>query len=66
VSPRGRLRVRVGIDATTRPDTVLVPKGDWFKKGRGLNVLIEPRFTAGTGTAYNQNYVRLEPVVATS
>jgi len=23
-------------------------------------VLTEPRYTAGTGTAYNQNYVRLE------
>jgi len=23
-------------------------------------VLIEPRYTAGTGTAYNQNFVRLE------
>jgi anaerobic selenocysteine-containing dehydrogenase len=61
VSPGGRLRVRVRVDAATRPDTVLVPKGDWFKHGRGLNVLVEPRYTAGTGTAYNQNFVRLEP-----
>ena len=61
VSPRGRLAVRVRIDATTRADTVLVTKGEWLKRGRCLNVLIEPRFTAGTGTAFNQNFVRLEP-----
>ena len=60
VSPRGRLAVRVRIDATTRADTVLVAKGEWLKHGRCLNVLIEPRFTAGTGTAFNQNFVRLE------
>ncbi len=60
VSPRGRLPVRVRLDATTRADTVLVAKGEWLKRGRCLNVLIEPRFTAGTGTAFNQNFVRLE------
>ena len=43
-----------------RTDSVFVPKGEWAKHERGLNVLTEPRFTAGTGTAYNQNYVRLE------
>jgi anaerobic selenocysteine-containing dehydrogenase len=61
VSPRGRLPVRLEIDAAVRPDSVLVPKGEWAKHGRGLNVLVEPRCTAGTGTAYNQNFVRLEP-----
>jgi hypothetical protein len=25
-----------------------------------MNVLVEPRFTAGTGSAFNQNFVRLE------
>ena len=39
---------------------VLVQKGEWLKRGRCLNVLTEPRFTAGTGTAFNQNFVRLE------
>ena len=61
VSPRGRLAVRVEVTTGTRPDTVLVLKGEWFKHGRSLNVLTEPRFTRGTGTAFNQNYVRLEP-----
>jgi len=61
VSPRGRLEVTLEVDATVRRDTVLVPKGEWAKHGRGLNVLVEPRYTAGTGTAYNQNFVRLEP-----
>ena len=60
VSPRGELCVRLACDAGVRADSVLVPKGEWAKHGRGLNVLIEPRFTAGTGTAYNQNFVRLE------
>jgi hypothetical protein len=27
-----------------------------------LNVLVEPRFTAGTGSAFNENFVRLEKV----
>jgi anaerobic selenocysteine-containing dehydrogenase len=61
VSPRGRLEVTIEADAAVRRDTVLVPKGEWAKHGRGLNVLVEPRYTAGTGTAYNQNFVRLEP-----
>jgi anaerobic selenocysteine-containing dehydrogenase len=60
VSARGRLSVRVAVDPGTRPDTVLVPKGEWLKRGRCLNVLTEPRFTAGTGAAFNQNFVRLE------
>ncbi len=55
----GRLDVRIVLDAATREDTVVALKGDWLKRGRGFNVLTEPRFTAGTGTAYNQNYVRL-------
>ncbi len=62
VSPRGRLDVTLEIDAAVRRDTVLVPKGEWAKHGRGLNVLVEPRYTAGTGTAYNQNFVRLEVI----
>ena len=60
VSPRGALRVRLECDDGLRTDSVFVPKGEWAKHERGLNVLTEPRFTAGTGTAYNQNYVRLE------
>jgi hypothetical protein len=27
-----------------------------------MNVLVEPRFTAGTGSAFNENFVRLEKV----
>jgi anaerobic selenocysteine-containing dehydrogenase len=60
VSARGSLLVTLDCQKDLRPDTVLVEKGDWAKYDRGLNVLTEPRFTAGTGTAYNQNYVRLE------
>ena len=60
VSPRGTLRVKLECDDTVRADSVFVPKGEWAKHDRGLNVLIEPRYTAGTGTAYNQNFVRLE------
>jgi len=61
VSARGALGVTLACDAAQRRDTVLLEKGDWAKYDRGANVLTEPRFTAGTGTAYNQNYVRLEP-----
>jgi anaerobic selenocysteine-containing dehydrogenase len=60
VSARGRLPVRLALDPATREDTVVLMKGDWLKHGRGANVLTEPRFTAGTGTAYNQNFVRIE------
>ncbi len=60
VSPRGVLRVRLECDDGLREDSIFVPKGEWAKHDRGLNVLTEPRYTAGTGTAYNQNYVRLE------
>ena len=60
VSPRGELRVRLAYDVGARTDSVFVPKGEWAKHERGLNVLTEPRYTAGTGTAYNQNFVRLE------
>jgi anaerobic selenocysteine-containing dehydrogenase len=60
VSARGALPVRVELRDDVRPDTVFVTKGDWAKYDRGLNVLTEPRYTAGTGTAFNQNYVRLE------
>lgn len=61
VSARGSLPVIVDCDSGVRADSVFVAKGDWAKYGRGLNVLTEPRYTAGTGTAFNQNYVRLEP-----
>jgi len=59
-SARGRLRVAVRLDPTTRPDTIVLLKGGWWKRGRNMNVLVEPRFTPGTGVAHNQNYVRLE------
>ena len=62
VSPRGRLEVRLRCDATLRPDLVVLPKGGWHKHGRNMNVLVEPRFTAGTGSAFNENFVRLEKV----
>ena len=61
VSPRGALPVRLECRDDVRADSVFVAKGDWAMYGRGLNVLTEPRYTAGTGTAFNQNYVRLEP-----
>ena len=61
VAARGALAVMLECRDDVRRDSVLVEKGDWAKYDRGLNALTEPRFTAGTGTAYNQNYVRLEP-----
>jgi anaerobic selenocysteine-containing dehydrogenase len=61
VSARGSLTVTLECRDDVRPDSVLVEKGDWAKYDRGPNVLTEPRYTAGTGTAYNQNYVRLDP-----
>ena len=61
-SPRGRLRVRVEFDPHVRPDMVAITKGGWAKLRRSMNVLIEPRFTPGTGTAYNHNFVRIERV----
>jgi anaerobic selenocysteine-containing dehydrogenase len=60
VSPRGRLAVRLRFDPALRPDVVVLPKGGWHKHGRNMNVLIEPRYTAGTGSAFNENFVRLE------
>lgn len=60
VSSRGRLQVRLRVDPTLRADTVVLPKGGWHKYGRNMNVLVEPRYTAGTGVAFNQNFVRLE------
>ena len=63
VSARGEVEVTLDCSAALRPDTVLVAKGDWAMYGRGFNVLTEPRYTAGTGTAYNQNYVRLDPAL---
>lgn len=61
VSPRGGLPVRLRLDPAARRDTAVVTKGGWLAHGRCLNVLVEPRFTPGTGTAFNQNFVRLEP-----
>jgi anaerobic selenocysteine-containing dehydrogenase len=55
----GTLDVCVTLDPDTREDTVVALKGEWLKHGRGFNVLTEPRYTAGTGSAFNQNYVRL-------
>ena len=60
VSARGALAVTLECRDDVRADSVLVEKGDWARYERGANVLTEPRYTAGTGTAYNQNYVRLE------
>jgi anaerobic selenocysteine-containing dehydrogenase len=62
VSPRGRLEVRLCCDAALRDDVVVLPKGGWHKHGRNMNVLVEPRFTAGTGAAFNENVVRLERI----
>jgi anaerobic selenocysteine-containing dehydrogenase len=62
-STGGQLTVRLALDAATREDTVVALKGDWLKFGRGFNVLTEQRYTAGTGAAFNQNYVRLVPAV---
>jgi anaerobic selenocysteine-containing dehydrogenase len=59
-SPRGRFRVRLVLDDRVRPDTVTVTKGGSASLQRNMNVLVQPRYTAGTGTAYNQNFVRLE------
>src|SRR5439155_21498275 len=50
VSPRGPLRVRLECDDGLRVDSIFVPKGEVAKHERGLNVLTEPRYTAGTGT----------------
>lgn len=61
VSRRGTLRVRVRCDGRARRDSVLAPKGEWHRHRRSMNVLVEPRFTAGTGAAFNQTFVRLEP-----
>jgi anaerobic selenocysteine-containing dehydrogenase len=64
VSPLGRLDVRVRLDPALRPDTVVLPKGGWHKHGRNMNVLVAPRYTEGTGAAFNQNFVRLERLPA--
>ena len=58
-SSGGRLTVRLAVDDGVREDTVAALKGEWLKHGRGFNVLTEPRYTAGTGAAFNQNYLRL-------
>jgi anaerobic selenocysteine-containing dehydrogenase len=61
VSERGRLPVQVVIDPDGREDVVVVPKGGWSRLDRNANVLTAPRFTDGTGCAFNQNFVRIEP-----
>lgn len=61
VSERGRLPVRVTVDGDGREDLVVVPKGGWSRLGRNANVLTTPRYTQGTGCAFNQNFVRIEP-----
>jgi anaerobic selenocysteine-containing dehydrogenase len=60
-SERGSLKVLVAIDPHVRADTVAVAKGGWARLRRSMNVLVQPRYTPGTGTAYNQNFVRIEP-----
>jgi len=62
VSAHGRLEARLSFDPALRPDVVLLPKGGWHKHGRNMNVLVAPRFTAGTGSAFNENFVRLERI----
>lgn len=61
VSPLGRLRVRIETRENIHPEVVVYRRGDWMKLGGGINQLIEPRVTdMGTGTAYYDQYVRLE------
>ena len=57
----GRLRVDLLTMDGLHPDVVVYRRGDWMKLGGGVNRLIEPRLTdMGTGTAYYDQYARLE------
>jgi hypothetical protein len=61
VSPLGSIPVRVELMEGLHPQAVLYRRGDWMKLGGGVNRIIEPRLTdMGAGTAYYDQYVRLE------
>lgn len=61
VTPSGRLRVTLLTMDGFHPDVVVYRRGDWMKLGGGVNRLVEPRLTdMGTGTAYYDQYARLE------
>lgn len=62
-SELGALEVRLVLDATLRPDVVLVPKGGHFDRGHSANALIRARLTDhGEGAAYLDTRVRLQKV----
>jgi anaerobic selenocysteine-containing dehydrogenase len=61
VSNLGRMRVRVEILEGLHPEVALYRRGDWMMLGGGINRLIDPRLTdMGTGSAFYDQYVRLE------
>jgi anaerobic selenocysteine-containing dehydrogenase len=61
VSPLGRMRVRVEVLEGLHPEVALYRRGDWMKLGGGINRLIDPCLTdMGTGSAFYDQYVRLE------
>lgn len=61
VSPLGRLRVSVKTMDGLHPDVVVYRRGDWMALGGGPNQLIRQQATdIGGGTAYYEQYVRLE------
>jgi anaerobic selenocysteine-containing dehydrogenase len=61
VSPLGGMPVKVELMEGLHPQAVLYRRGDWMKLGGGVNRIIEPRLTdMGAGTAYYEQYVRLE------
>ncbi|HPI93435.1 MAG TPA: molybdopterin-dependent oxidoreductase [Deltaproteobacteria bacterium] len=61
VTPLGRLRVNLMTMDGLHPEVVVYRRGDWMKLGGGVNGLIEPHITdMGTGTAYYDQYARLE------
>jgi anaerobic selenocysteine-containing dehydrogenase len=60
-SPLGRLKVRLETLDDLHRDVAVYRRGDWMKLGGGINQLIEPHITdMGTGTAFYDQYVRLE------
>ncbi len=61
VSALGRLKVRLKILDGLHPETVVYRRGDWMKRGGGINRLIEDGVTdMGGGAPFYQQYVRLE------
>ena len=63
VSPLGRLKVSVHINAEIHPEVVIYRRGDWISHGGGVNQLIAAELTdIGSGAAYYDQYVRLENV----